>query len=47
VPTPDLFTGGQNFHTRREWNSRKAMEQTVGMLVELVQLFSTDPPSAQ
>ncbi len=44
LPTPDLFTGGHNFHTRLEWNSRRGLEKTVEMLVRLVGLFAIDPP---
>lgn len=44
VPTPDLFTGGHNFHTRLEWNSRRGLEQTVAVLVQLVTLIAERPP---
>ena len=40
LPTPDLFTGGHNFHTRLEFNSRRGMEKTVEMLVQLVQIYA-------
>ncbi len=40
LPTPDLFTGGHNFHTRLEFNSRGGMEKTVKMLLELVQIYA-------
>ncbi len=43
LPTPDLFTGGHNFHTRLEFNSRRGMEKTVEMLVQLVQIFAWQP----
>ncbi|HEU5217532.1 MAG TPA: peptidase T [Gemmatimonadales bacterium] len=46
LPTPDLFTGGHNFHTRQEFNSRKGMEKTVEMLVHLVRLFAGVDSSA-
>jgi tripeptide aminopeptidase len=42
LPTPDLFTGGANFHGRLEFNSRQAMERTVAMLVELVQIYAEE-----
>jgi tripeptide aminopeptidase len=40
LPTPNLFTGGQNFHGKTEFNSRKGLEKTTEMLVQLVQLFA-------
>jgi len=40
LPTPNLFTGGQNFHGKLEFNSRKGLEKTTEMLVNLIQLFA-------
>jgi tripeptide aminopeptidase len=40
LPCPNLFTGGQNFHGKLEFNSRKGLEKTVEMLVNLVQIFA-------
>jgi len=39
LPTPDLFTGGQNFHGKLEFNSRRGLEKTTETLVNLVQVF--------
>jgi tripeptide aminopeptidase len=39
LPCPDLFTGGHNFHGKLEFNSRRGLEKTTEMLVNLVQLF--------
>ena len=40
LPTPDLFTGGYNFHGKLEFNSRRGLEKTTEMLVNLVQLVA-------
>lgn len=39
LPTPDLFTGGHNFHGKLEFNSRRGLEKTTETLVNLVQIF--------
>jgi len=43
LPTPNLFTGGQNFHGKLEFNSRRGLEKTTETLVKLVQLFAEQP----
>jgi tripeptide aminopeptidase len=40
VPTPDLFTGGYNFHGKLEFNSRRGLEKTTEMLVHLVEIVA-------
>ena len=40
LPCPDLFTGGQNFHGKLEYNSRRGLEKTTETLVNLVQVFA-------
>jgi tripeptide aminopeptidase len=40
LPTPNLFTGGHNFHGKLEWNSRKGLEKSTEMLVNLVQVWA-------
>ncbi len=40
LPTPNLFTGGTNFHGKLEFNSRGGLEKTTEMLLNLVQLFA-------
>ena len=40
LPTPDLFTGGHNFHGKLEFNSRRGLEKTTETLVNLVQIFA-------
>jgi tripeptide aminopeptidase len=43
LPTPDLFTGGYNFHGKQEFNSRRGLEKTTEMLVNLVQIVAEVP----
>lgn len=40
LPTPDLFTGGHNFHGKLEFNSRRGLEKSTETLVHLVQIFA-------
>ncbi len=40
LPTPNLFTGGANFHGKLEFNSRKGLEKSTETLVHLVQIFA-------
>lgn len=39
LPTPDLPTGGQNFHGKLEFNSRRGLEKATETLLHLVQIF--------
>lgn len=39
LPTPNIYNGGQNFHSRTEWLSVNALEKTVDTLVALVQIW--------
>jgi tripeptide aminopeptidase len=41
LPTPDLFTGGHNFHGKLEFNSRRGLEKSAETLVHLVQIFAS------
>ncbi|MGI9068939.1 MAG: hypothetical protein ACR2HX_21365 [Pyrinomonadaceae bacterium] len=40
LPTPNLFTGGNNFHGKLEFNSRRGLEKTTETLINLVQIFA-------
>src|SRR5215510_15085445 len=40
LPTPNLFTGGANFHGKLEFNSRRGLEKSTETLINLVQLFA-------
>jgi tripeptide aminopeptidase len=39
LPTPNLFAGEQNFHSRLEWVSVQDMEKAVETIVHLVQVW--------
>ncbi len=39
LPTPNLFTGGQNYHSLREWASVQDMAAAAATCVELVRLW--------
>ncbi|MBN2031388.1 peptidase T [bacterium] len=38
--TPNIFSGGKNFHSRLEWVAVEAMEKAVETLVHLVQIWT-------
>ena len=40
IPTPNVFTGGHNFHSRSEWASLEQMEAASKTVIELVKLWS-------
>jgi len=40
LPTPNLFTGGHNFHGKLEFNSLRGLEKSTETLLHLVQLFA-------
>ena len=40
LPTPNLFTGGHNFHGKLEFNSRRGLEKSTAMLLQLVQVWA-------
>jgi len=40
LPTPNIFTGGHNFHSKREWISIQGMEKTVETLINLLKLWA-------
>jgi tripeptide aminopeptidase len=44
LPCPNIFTGGQNFHSKLEFNSRRHLEKTTETLVHLVQVFAEKTP---
>ena len=46
LPTPNIFTGGQNFHSKREWVSVQAMEKAASTVVHLVQIWAEKSLSA-
>ncbi len=40
LPTPNLFTGGHNFHGKLEFNSRRGLAKSTEMLLQLVQVWA-------
>jgi len=40
LPTPNLFTGGENFHGKLEFNSQRGLEKSTEMLIHLVQVYA-------
>jgi len=40
VPTPNVFTGGHNFHSKKEWVSVQNMEKAVETIVHLSQIWA-------
>jgi tripeptide aminopeptidase len=40
LPTPNLFTGGSNFHGKLEFNSRRGLEKSTETLIHLAQIFA-------
>jgi tripeptide aminopeptidase len=43
LPTPNLFTGGQDYHSLREWSSVQDMAAAAAMIVELVGIWAETP----
>ena len=41
LPTPNLFAGEHNFHSRLEWTSRQDLELGVRTVVELARIWGT------
>ncbi|MDR1740790.1 MAG: peptidase T [Synergistaceae bacterium] len=44
--TPNLFTGGHNYHGRFEFISVQAMEKATSMVLKILDLFASPSPSA-
>ena len=42
LPTPNLFTGEHNFHSRLEWTSRGELELAVAAIVEVCCVWEED-----
>jgi tripeptide aminopeptidase len=40
LPTPNIFTGGKNFHSKTEWASVSDMEYAVSTLINLAQIWA-------
>ena len=46
IPTPNVFTGGHNYHSRHEWAGLAEMIAAVETIVELVSLWADERSSA-
>jgi tripeptide aminopeptidase len=42
IPTPNIFTGGRNFHSKSEWVSVPEMETACRLVIELIQLWAKE-----
>lgn len=40
IPTPNIFTGGHNFHSRSEWVSLDQMNTATKLVIELAKLWA-------
>jgi len=40
LPTPNIFTGGENFHGRYEYIPTFAMEKAVSVIVKIIELYA-------
>ena len=40
LPTPNLFAGEHNFHSRLEWTSRQDLERAVAVIVEIARTWA-------
>jgi tripeptide aminopeptidase len=40
LPTPNIFTGGHNFHSKKEWIAVQDMQKAVETMVHLVQIWA-------
>ena len=43
LPTPNVFTGGREFHSVREWASLQDMAAAAAVLVRLAEVWTTAP----
>ena len=41
LPTPNLFAGEHNFHSRLEWTSRQDLEKAVEVIVQLARVWAS------
>jgi len=44
LPTPNLFAGEHNFHSRLEWVSAQDMDQAVAVIVNLAKIWEERTP---
>jgi di/tripeptidase len=42
LPTPNLFAGEHNFHSRLEWVSAQDMDKAVEVIVKLCEVWAAE-----
>lgn len=42
IPTPNMFTGGENFHGKYEYASIQSMEKAVDVILKIVELYANN-----
>ena len=42
IPTPNIFTGGHNYHSRFEWASVNTMIRASDTIINLIQLWAKE-----
>ena len=47
IPTPNIFTGGHEFHSRNEWVSLNSMSKAADVLINIVALRQAQGPQAE
>ena len=45
LPTPNIFTGGMNYHSRTEWVALEAMVRASNVVIELAGLWARESAS--
>jgi tripeptide aminopeptidase len=47
IPTPNIFTGGRNWHSRGEWAAVPEMIAATRVVIELIRLWGEDTPGEE
>jgi tripeptide aminopeptidase len=40
IPTPNIFTGGRNYHSRLEWITASGMFKATTVIIHLITLWA-------
>lgn len=43
LPTPNIFTGGHNYHGKYEYIAPKSMEKSLEVVVKIIELYAENP----
>lgn len=43
LPTPNIFTGGHNYHGKYEYIAPKSMEKSVEVVLKIIELYTANP----